>query len=316
MLEDVVGQPEAVAFLKAIEAGKCRTPLLLFGSEGVGRKFSIQCLARSMFCVGTKTSDCKCVHCTQILVNQHPDLVFVHPPDGKDFGVDSSREIVEDSGYAPTTAPYKIFFVDGAERFTPAAANALLKTLEETPAHVRFFLSTTSLDDVIPTIRSRCWAIRYKKLPENFVLSVLQRFESAPAKALVYARLSDGSPGIAVGLWGSRRLKLRDKMVGLLKECLSGDASRIFAAVEGIQPQDLDTGVSMLIALVRDILLVGSTDSRLVNQDAVEAITDLRGSMREGVAESLWDGLRGFNRLPSSVKGGFHLKTLLARNFI
>jgi DNA polymerase-3 subunit delta' len=178
MLAEVKGQDEAVAYLQRVADGRYTAPLLLLGDDGVGRRFSVQCLARQMFCDGVRDNTCDCVHCTQLKYAAHADFVTFTAPEDKDIGIEVSRQIIEQCRSYPMLASKRVVLIDGAERLTVPAANALLKTLEEPPRTVRFFLTSTSLERVIPTIRSRCGVVRYRRLPEAFIVSMLQPFES------------------------------------------------------------------------------------------------------------------------------------------
>lgn len=317
MLSEVRGQDEAVAYLQRVAEGRYAAPLLLLGDDGVGRRFSVECLARQMFCDGSRDNTCDCVHCTQLKHAAHADFVTFSAPDDKDIGIEASRQIIEQCRSYPMLARQRIVLIDGAERFTPAAANALLKTLEEPPRTVRFFLTATSLERVIPTIRSRCGVVRYRRLPEAFVVSMLQPFESNSTKALVYARLADGSAGQAVRFWGAGRLRLRDRMYSTLKAAMTKDLSAIFSAVDELE-KDLLLGVRFLTTLVHDLLLVESAPDRLVSLDLLEDLQKVRGRMKNETLMRLWDGLRELQsrQRVASINLGFHLKTLLARTFI
>jgi DNA polymerase-3 subunit delta' len=317
MLAEVKGQDEAVAYLQRVADGRYTAPLLLLGDDGVGRRFSVQCLARQMFCDGVRDNTCDCVHCTQLKYAAHADFVTFTAPEDKDIGIEVSRQIIEQCRSYPMLASKRVVLIDGAERLTVPAANALLKTLEEPPRTVRFFLTSTSLERVIPTIRSRCGVVRYRRLPEAFIVSMLQPFESNPTKALVYARLADGSAGQAVRFWGAGRVRLRDRMCSMLKAAMSRDLSAIFSAVDELE-KDLPLGIRFLTTLVHDLLLVESAPDRLVSLDLLEDLQKVRGRMRSETLMHLWSGLRELQlrQRSASINLAFHLKTLLARTFV
>lgn len=214
MLSNVQGQDEGVRFLRRVVDGALSDPLLLVGTEGVGRRYSVHEAAKEAFCGGEEDD---CFHCVQIDRGAHPDFVEIRPQDGKEIGVDAIRSVVNQAYSFPVTAKLRFFLIDGVDRMTPAAANALLKTLEEPPRMGRFFLLAEESSRVLATIRSRCGLVRYRPLAEDFVVASLARFEKDGTKALVYARLAEGSLGRAVQLRGSGRLTLRDQVLSILQ---------------------------------------------------------------------------------------------------
>lgn len=319
MLSKVQGQDEGVAYLQKVAEGKYTSPLLLAGDDGVGKRSSVQCLVKQMFCTGTHDDSCDCVHCVQLKHESHADFVTLTTVDDKDIGIESARQIITQCSSYPSIAKVRVFLIDGADRFTVPAANALLKTIEEPPNRVRFFLTTTSLDRVIPTIRSRCGVVRYQRLPETLVLSMLQPFESNPVKALVYSRLADGSAGQAVRFWGAGRIRLRDRMVGILKTSLTRDLIGIFAAIDELEKdKQLPLGMRFFLTVIHDLFLVESAPDRLVSVDIVEDLRALRSRLQKEVLERLWRDLRDLHirQQTTSINLAFHLKTLLARTFV
>jgi len=243
----------------------------------------------------------------------HPDFVYVSDPEGKDIKVDSIRQVVGNSKFFPTSAPVRFFVIDGIDRITSAAANALLKTLEEPPSTIRFFLLATSLERIIPTIRSRCGLVWCRKLPESYVLSEVSKREKDPAKALVYARIAEGSVGHALRLWGSKRIQLRNQVVSLFRMGLHGDLSSLLEELNGIK--DLPLGVRFLEHLIHDLLMVTHDVSRLINVDIIEDVARMRETTSDAILLSLHRDLLSLKGRSPSIKYPFHIKTALLRAF-
>jgi len=195
--------------------------------------------------------------------------------DGKDIGVEAVREMLDAATVYPTQAKYRLFLLDGVDRLTVAAANALLKTLEEPPATTRFLLLAETPARVLPTIRSRCGVLNFRPLPDSFVLERLGKFETDSAKALVYARLSDGSLGRAVQYWGSGRLALRDKALSLLTLAQARDIAGVFLQVDSLE-KELPLTLRFLDTLVHDALVVGVDPQRVINADKIEDVRALK----------------------------------------
>ena len=315
MLAEVQGQDEGVSFLRSFVEGKLASPLLLVGEQGIGRRFSVVQAVKEVFCTGTKEAGCECFDCTAVTLNTHSDFMVVVPEADKDIGVAKVRELTEEALRFPLHAPIRVILIDGADRMTGPAANAFLKTLEEPPARTKFFLLAESFDRMLPTIQSRCGKVSYQPLHEGFILSVVQQFETDPAKALVYARMGEGSVGRALHYWGSGRLGLRDRVYSLLQFALKGDVSALFLTVDGIA-QDLSLGLRFLDQLLYDIFMVAHDSTRLINQDLTEGISELRNSVSFDTLLELSAGVRALRSERAKVSLPFHVKTLFSRTLL
>lgn len=315
MLNAVLEQPQAVRFLDRVREGALTSPLLLVGPEGTGRKFAVRNLTQEMFCTGTRTEGCPCFDCLQIKQGVHPDYLELGAGE-KDIGVDAIREIIEGAMSSPSMAPCRVFLIDGADRMTTAAANALLKTLEEPPRATRFFLLAESPSGVIPTIRSRCGLVVFHPLPEPYVLSKLQQFEPDATKALVYVRMGEGSLGRAIQLWGSGRLTLRDKALNLLRFAKGRDVASVFSLVDSVE-KDLPLLLRFTDHLLHDILMLNVAPDKLINLDAMESLR----ALKVGVADSMWQAVRTeirearqtYQRVKINL--AFHVKAILIQTF-
>lgn len=317
MLSEVVGQEEGVYFLRRVVEGHYTSPLLLVGDEGVGRRFSALHAVKEAFCSGTKEKGCGCIDCLQLDKGIHPDLTVVLPEGEKDIGVDVVREIIGQSDNAPVMAPHRMFIIDGADRLTAAAANAFLKTLEEPSPRVRFFLLAESNDRVLPTIRSRCGRVAYRTLPQSFVLSVIQQYESDPAKALVYAMMGEGSVGRSIRYWGSGRLGLRDRVFSLLQLALAGEPATFFPSIDALS-KDLPLGLRFLEQILHDVLMAPLDPTRLINSDIAEGIAQVRSAKPLSVWVKLSRGVKGVSDRyrRTRINLAFHVKTLFAETFL
>jgi len=305
MLADVVGQPEAARYLRLTLEGKFASPLLFLGDEGIGKRFSVLQTVKELFCQGTRTNDCPCGPCFRLSKGVHPDFHLLEVKGDKDIGVEEIRGVIEATSTYPSSAPNKVFLLDGADRLTPVAANALLKTLEEPPARVLFFLLAQQQRNILPTILSRCGQVQYKLLPESYILERLQQFESDPNKALVYSRLGRGSLGRALALWGSGRLRFRDDVLSLLE---TRDIVRVFTTVNSLE-KELPLVFQILETLVHDVYMLGVDPARLVNLDIAPKL----GNLRNLNLPALLQGIRELRSTKIKVNAVFHLKTLLAQ---
>lgn len=314
MLSDVVGQDEAVAYLQRVVSGKVISPLLLVGDEGVGRRFATMEAIREV--IANDRGGPNCAEVKQLQKGVHPDVEVVTAPSDKDIGVDPIRDVIDKAQTYPTASPNRFFVIDGADRMTAAAANALLKTLEEPPAASRFFLLAESNDRVLKTIRSRCGRVAFRRLPESFVLSRISVMEKDPDKALVYARMGEGSVGRAARFWGARRLSLRDHIFNSLKFGLDGDLSASLSIIDEIS-DDLSLSLKFLRFLVHDLLLLDVAPSRLINLDLREELKVMRSRAPEAMWNRLSSELRQVEERHESsyINLHFHVKTALISAF-
>jgi len=313
VLSDVVGQESAVIYLRKFIEGSAQKPLLLVGDEGVGRKFSVVETIRELLIAqrGASSPDL-----LQLDNGCHPDVLVVSAVEDKEIGVEPIRELLLKTTSYPVSAPYRFFIVDGVDRMTPAASNAILKKLEEPPAQSRFFMLAESFDRVIPTIRSRCGRVNYSRLPESFIFERLSKFESDPGKALVYSRLGEGSVGRATRYWGSSRLTVRDRVFNMLDSSVQGDVPSAFSAIDELA-KELSLALLFLTFLIHDVLIGEVDKSRVVNQDIEEDLTTMRARAPQSTWIKLWVAVRSVIERNESayINLGFQLKTALATTF-
>lgn len=317
MLAEIQHQAEGARFLSRFVSGQLTSPLLLVGLEGTGRRFSVTKAVQEAFCSDTRSEGCTCSSCYQIANNIHPDLIQIKAG-AKDIGIDEIRTLIAEAKHYPSVADVRCFILDGADRLTVPAANAFLKTLEEAPARSRFFLLAEVADRVLPTIRSRCGLVRYHPLPEPFILSVVQQYESNPTKALVYSRLGEGSVGGSIGYWGSGRLTLRDQVLKALQLAAGRDLAALFSLVDSMEEQSLVTVLKFMNQVLHDVLIFQVDPMRVVNLDRPEALQALRQSANTKTWSKLSLRVQDLDHRyrVSPLHLPFHLKTILVETFI
>jgi len=166
--DDVVGQEHIAQTLKrAIESGRIAHAFLFCGTRGTGKTSMARILAKALNCSsaqGPVTVPCgKCDSCVSIAKGEDIDVFEIDA--ASHTGVDNVREIIENSQYRPARSRYKIYIIDEVHMLSKSAFNALLKTLEEPPDHVKFILATTEAEKVLPTIQSRCQRYDFRNIP-------------------------------------------------------------------------------------------------------------------------------------------------------
>ncbi|MGN8396683.1 DNA polymerase III subunit gamma/tau [Helicobacter pylori] len=172
---ELVGQESVAKTLSlALDNQRLANAYLFSGLRGSGKTSSSRIFARALMCeTGPKAVPCDtCIQCQSALNNHHIDIIEMDGASNR--GIDDVRNLIEQTRYKPSFGRYKIFIIDEVHMFTTEAFNALLKTLEEPPSHVKFLLATTDALKLPATILSRTQHFRFKKIPENSVISHLK----------------------------------------------------------------------------------------------------------------------------------------------
>src|SRR4029453_7020205 len=164
--EEIVGQEHITRTLQnAISSGRVAQAYLFVGPRGIGKTSTARILAKALNCAeGPTAIPCgKCDACREIAEGRSLDVLEI---DGaSNNGVENIRELRDNAAYAPARGPYKIYLIDEVHMLSAGAFNALLKTLEEPPAHVKFIFATTEAQKVPATIPSRCQRFDLRRIP-------------------------------------------------------------------------------------------------------------------------------------------------------
>src|ERR1700761_7761119 len=283
----LIGQEALVRTLRnAFAAGRVAHAFMLTGVRGVGKTTTARIIARALNCVGPNgtggpTADpCGvCANCVAILADRHPDVTEMDAASRN--GVGDVREIVEAVRFRPMQARNKVFILDEVHMLTTQAFNALLKTLEEPPPHVKFIFATTELRKVPITVLSRCQRfdlrrVRVAELTEHYGrIAKRENVAIEPDALAQIARAADGSvrdglsmldqaiaqadgPVTAAQVIDMLGLAEREAVFELMDAVLSGKPSTAFAITDKAYERGTDLG-----ALLQDLLDLLHTITRL-----------------------------------------------------
>ena len=187
---DLVGQDAMVRTLKnAFEADRIAQAFVMTGIRGTGKTTTARIIAKGMNCIGADgtggptTDPCGvCEHCVAITEGRHVDVMEMDA--ASRTGVNDIREIIDSVHYRAASARYKIYIIDEVHMLSTSAFNALLKTLEEPPAHVKFIFATTEIRKVPVTVLSRCQRFDLRRIEPEDMIAMLQRIASAEGAAI------------------------------------------------------------------------------------------------------------------------------------
>ncbi|MFP3714593.1 DNA polymerase III subunit delta' [Puerhibacterium sp. TATVAM-FAB25] len=200
--DDVVGQEQAVAVLRraATDPAAMTHAWLITGPPGSGRSVAARAFAASLQCTGSdgETGGCgRCHQCTTTMAGTHPDVTVV-ATDKVVIAIDEVRDLIGTAARTPSLGRRRVIVVEDADRMAERTTNVLLKAIEEPPAHTVWVLCAPSVQDVLPTIRSRCRGVVLRVPPPQAVADLVVRRDGVdPATALAAARAAQSHVGLA-----------------------------------------------------------------------------------------------------------------------
>ena len=318
---ELIGQDAMVTTLgNAIERGRIAHAFLLTGVRGVGKTSTARLVAKALNCIGPDgqggptINPCGvCEPCRAIAEGRHIDVIEMDA--ASHTGVDDVREIIEAVRYAAVSARYKIYIIDEVHMLSKSAFNALLKTLEEPPAHVKFLFATTEVNKVPVTVLSRCQRFDLRRIPAEKLAEHFAHVASAEGvdveeEALqAIARAAEGSArdglsildqAIAHGEGRVTAEQVRD-MLGqadrgrirrLLEKLLTGDVTATLGQLDEAHSLGIDPG-SLLRGLMESLHAVtrakaGAKADLLQSAEEREAAADLAARLSWGNLHRLW----------------------------
>ncbi len=278
----VIGHEWAVEHLdRAIRHGRMRHAMLITGASQIGKTTLARALAMALNCTGDAPPCGQCRACTLIAKDSHPDIAWVEAErEGGTLKIDQVRDLQQSLALRPYEGRYRVAILLRFHEANPAAANALLKTLEEPSPDAVLILTADSADHLLPTIVSRCQPLHLRPLPVETVRAALEQHWDAPHdQAQTLAQLSGGRIGWAIEAFENpEALEARGAALDTLETALHGNRRERFALVEGLSA-DKQTLLPLLETwqgFWRDILLIASgSRAPITNHDRAAALNDL-----------------------------------------
>ncbi len=265
--------------MRSVQAGRIVHALLFEGPRGSGKRTMARMMAQATVCAGEPKPCGVCPACKRFEAGSHPD-VRVLRPQKKSIGVDEVRELIDALSLRTYEGGRHIVIIEQADRLTPAAQNALLKTLESPSGEALFFLITDAPGAILPTIASRCLAVRFHDLSVEECAGVLEARGVAPDRARALAGMAQGSVGRALEIDGDEDWRaLRERVLASL-EALRGPESVAGAAA----PLEAEKGgegeiLDVMELWARDLMAVQSGAAPYQSEEAAR-LSGLRLSGR------------------------------------
>ena len=284
--DEVVGQDHIVKTIKnALANEKIAHAYLFAGPRGTGKTTMAKLFAKALNCEEGIGHQCdKCKNCTSIIEGNHPDVIEIDAASNN--GVEEVRDLIDKVRYSTILGKYKVYIIDEVHMMTPGAFNALLKTLEEPPAHVIFILATTEPHKILPTILSRCQRYDFSKISDtaikerlSFVLEEEGIAYDEEAINLIIS-LSDGGMRDALSILDQVlaytsntlnaadildifQLESKDEKLALIKDLARGDTGSVLDRIQQyvLKGSDIKRLTSDLLDIYKDVLIYKRTHS-------------------------------------------------------
>ena len=305
--KNIVGHATEIEQLKKIIAeGKFPHAVIFSGGEGIGKKKIAETCAAVLLCknpVGGEPCGV-CENCKLISAGSHPDFYLVEPESTKTTkNIKQIRTLQTEVSLRPVQAEGRVVLIDGAEFMNNAAANCLLKTLEEPPSQTIFILLSANRAGLLMTLRSRCRTVNFDKLTAEEIFNELLRREVETDRAKKISVVADGSLGRALNLAESGGYELRESALDLLERISAAQVTNEDIFTKGGQISDwskeqFSDFIIYQQKILRDIFLLGK--SELYNPDFEDRLSKIKIS-KKNLSAMIEEGVNVQRRLNSNA---------------
>ena len=318
---DIIGQEQLKEHLQnAISTNKVSHAYIIHGERNSGKEFIARIFSMALQCEKGGVEPCgECHSCKQALSHNQPDIIYISHEKPNTIGVEDIRtQINGDIDIKPYSSPRKIYIMNEGEKMTVQAQNALLKTLEEPPEYAVILILTTNVDELLPTILSRCVVLHMKPVTDVQVKKFLMEELGVPDyKANICVAFARGNIGKAKLLASSEEFeKVKDEAITLAKYINDMEINEIVKAIKKISEYKFDVNdyLDILSVWYRDVLLFKATKdiNSLIFKEEIQQIMKVSDrSTYEGI-ETIVNALQqAKRRLEANVNFDLTMELLL-----
>lgn len=249
---------------------------LFTGPAGTGKRSLANICAQTLCCQSTAEKPCGiCPSCQRFESGNHPDFIKVVPE--KSIGVEAVRDLIARLAIKPYEGGRHVVVIEQAEKMTTQAQNALLKTLETPPGADVFFLVSSQMSSILPTIISRCRIVRFHNLEEQEAIEALRRHGLAEDRVRLLARLSQGAVGQALEMNASEDWwALRNKVLKALDALHDKQDVGFVAAMLSDNKDKASEILDILELCARDVMIIQDSDGSIIQTDMDDSLSRLR----------------------------------------
>ena len=331
--EEVAGQKHIIRTLRnALANNKIAHAYLFCGPRGTGKTTMAKLFAKALNCekgIGCQCNECS--NCKEVIEGSHPDVIEIDAASNN--GVEQVRDLIDKVNYLPIKGRYKVYIIDEVHMMTANAFNALLKTLEEPPAHVIFILATTEPHNIIPTILSRCQRYDFTKVSdadiEERMITILKHegvdYDKEAVRTII--SLADGGMRDALSIldqilaYSNNTLNVNDvysifglisltEKIELIKDINAGNVTRTLERIKSFSEGGVDIArlTQDILEILKDVLIYKKTNE-------TNELTTLREDSAESLAsviqmKKLHEMIGVFLKLQLDFKTSSNIKTL------
>ncbi len=319
--KDIIGQEQLKEHLQnAISTNKVSHAYIINGERSSGKEFIARIFAMTLQCEKGGVDPCnECHSCKQALSNNQPDIIYISHEKPNTIGVEDIRtQINGDIDIKPYSSPRKIYIMNEGEKMTVQAQNALLKTLEEPPEYAVILILTTNVDELLPTILSRCVVLNMKPVTDAQVKEYLMEELGVPDyKANICVAFARGNIGKAKLLASSEEFeKVKDEAITLVKYINDMEINEIVKAIKKISEYKFDVNdyLDILSVWYRDVLLFKATKdvNSLIFKEEIQQIMKVSDRSTYAGIETIVNALQqAKKRLDANVNFDLTMELLL-----
>ncbi len=328
--DQVIGQDHLIQTLhNAVKSGRVGHAYLFAGPRGTGKTTTARLLAKAVNCLdedlGNRPCD-QCAHCTAVNENRFLDLIEIDA--ASNTSVEDVRDLRDKINFSPSQGRFKVYIIDEVHMLSTAAFNALLKTLEEPPAHAIFILATTEIHKIPATVLSRCQRYEFRRVPVGLIAGLLrekakeENLSVDEEALLLIARQATGSFRDAISLLDQltstgQNVTLaeaqvvlgtatNEKVLGLVESILARDAAAGFQCIQSALDSGSDARqfARQVVEYLRGLLLV-----RMNNAALIDATAEMRAQMANHAGRfdtaGLLEAIRAFNAASADTRSNW-----------